>query len=339
MDCSRLASLTLSLTLIVPSLSAQPDPQRRGAMDGNAVVTALAFSHLYATPESLGPGKDRELKTKLIAGLGKTPELTWDTAGEFFDKSTFRTLSGGKDAISMERVGQLVSEKTPQSRQDMIAKTRKHADLLSTQFDQIEQHHHKPADELVAWVVKHYQVGKPLGVIVVCTGNTRRSMLGATMGNVAAAYHGLPDLHFYSGGTEPDAINPRTIATLKEIGLDIEATGKEAARGKKGDENPIYRVQWGKGMETAEFSKKYSDAANPQEKFAAMMVCSEAETACPNVAGATTRIPVLYLDPKAFDGAPFEAAKYAERRDDIGRFMLSVMTQARRRLEPAATPK
>jgi len=31
--------------------------------------------------------------------------------------------------------------------------------------------------------------------------------------------------------------------------------------------------------------------------------------------------------------AAFEAAKYAERRDDIGRFMLSVLMQVRRRLE------
>jgi arsenate reductase len=63
------------------------------------------------------------------------------------------------------------------------------------------------------------------------------------------------------------------------------------------------------------------------------MVCSEADTACPKVEGANVRIPVPYLDPKAFDGAPFEAAKYAERRDDIGRFMLCVMMQARRQLE------
>ena len=41
------------------------------------------------------------------------------------------------------------------------------------------------------------------------------------------------------------------------------------------------------------------------------------------------------MDPRLYDGAPFEAAKYAERRDDIGRFMLSVLMQARRRLEVA----
>jgi hypothetical protein len=328
----RIGLLLISLLTLVSRVSAQAE-KPADPKGGNAVATALAFAHLYGSPDALSPAKDRELKTKLIAALGKTPELTWDTASVFLDKEAFRKLSGGKDAISVEAMGQLVSDKTPQSRKDMNAKTRQHADLLSTQFDLIEEQHRKPAEQLVAWVVKNYKAGKPLGVVVICTRNTRRSMLGATMGNVAAAYGGLPDVRFYSGGTEPDAINPRTIATLKEIGLDIEPTGKEAARGKKGAENPIYRVQWGKGLETNEFSKAYTDAANPQENFAAIVVCSEAETACPNVTGATVRIPALYLDPKAFDGAPFESAKYAERRDDVGRLMLSVMTQARRRLE------
>ncbi len=35
------------------------------------------------------------------------------------------------------------------------------------------------------------------------------------------------------------------------------------------------------------------------------------------------------LDPKIYDDGAYEAAKYAERRDDIGRLMLSVMVQAR----------
>jgi arsenate reductase (thioredoxin) len=63
------------------------------------------------------------------------------------------------------------------------------------------------------------------------------------------------------------------------------------------------------------------------------MVCSEADAECPTVKGAGKRISSPYVDPKVYDGAPFEAAKYAERRDDMGRFMLSVMMQVRRRLK------
>lgn len=306
---------------------AQPAPKA-----GNGVATALWFAHHYAVPDALTPGKDRHLKVKLIAALGRSPELSREAASEFFDKDAFLKLAGDGGTVSVEKMERLLADKTPQSRKDLHAKTRLHADLLTTQFDMIEEAHRKPAGELVDWVVKNHRAGKPLAVVIICTGNTRRSMMGATLGNVAAAYYGL-DVRFYSGGTDPDAFNPRTIATLKEIGVEIEPTGKEAPRGTKNNANPIYRVKWGKGLETVEFSKKYTDAQNPQDGFAAVLVCSEADKSCPRVEGAGVRISVPYLDSKAFDGAPFESAKYAERRDDEGRFMLSVMMQARRRLE------
>jgi hypothetical protein len=316
-----------------PRLVAQKEPPQPVPKAGSPITTALWFSHAHAAPKSLTPGKDRQLKTLLISTIGKSPELSWASAADYFEKDAFQKIAGDGAAIPLETMERLLRDKTPRSRADMNAKTRLHADLLTTQFDLIEEAHHKPAEELVAWIVKNYQAGKPLGVIVICTRNTRRSMLGATMGNVAAAYYGLPEVRFYSGGTDPDAFNPRTIAALKEIGVEIESAGKEAPRGKEGHENPIYTVRWGKGLETVEFSKKYTDAQNPQDGFAAILVCSDADTNCPKVAGASARIAVPYLDPKAFDGAPFEAAKYAERRDDEGRFMLSVLMQARRRLE------
>ncbi|AWM41163.1 hypothetical protein C1280_32025 [Gemmata obscuriglobus] len=324
------------LAALPPRLTAEP---KRLSESPSPFTTALWFAHHFAAPGALTAGNDRQLKLKLTAALNKSPELPWEVANEFFDKGVLKALGDGGAPISVEKMGHLLREKCPQSRKDMFVKARLHADLLTTQFDMIEDAHQKRAEELVAWVVEHYRAGKPLGVIAVCTGNTRRSMLSATMGNVAAAYYGLPDVCFYSGGTDPDAINPRTVATLKEIGLEIEPTGKEATRGKKGGANPVYSVTWGKGLATREFSKVYSDPLNPQSGFAALLVCSEADTACPKVTGAAVRIPLPYLDPKSFDGAPFESAKYAERRDDIGRFMLSAMMQARRRLERDGTHK
>jgi arsenate reductase (thioredoxin) len=230
----------------------------------------------------------------------------------------------------MER---MLLEKTPHSRDDLFPNVRRHADLLTTQFDLIEERHRAAADELVAWMSTNYQSGKPLAVIVVCTGNSRRSILRSTMGNLAAAYYGLQNIHFYSGGTTPSAFNQRTVASLKEIGIEVEPTGKEAPRGSSGDANSIYQIRLGTGMETLEFSKLYSDAQNPQSGFAALMVCSQADAECPIVKGAGKRISAPYMDPKEYDGAAFEAAKYAERRDDIGRFMLSVLMQLHRRLE------
>jgi hypothetical protein len=149
------------------------------------------------------------------------------------------------------------------------------------------------------------------------------------MGNLAAAYYGMPEIRFHSGGTAPTAFNSRTVATLKAIGFEVEPTGKEAKRGESKTANPIYRVSWGEGFEVFEFSKHYADPANPQDGFAALMVCGEADAGCPFVKGATLCVSMPYLDPKIYDDGAYEAAKYAERRDDIGRLMLAVMVQAR----------
>ena len=85
-------------------------------------------------------------------------------------------------------------------------------------------------------------------------------------------------------------------------------------------------------MEAVEFSKRYDDPSNPQPGFAALMVCDEADAGCPAVRGAALRLSLPFADPKSFDDTPEEAARYAERRDDIGRLLVWVMEQARRRL-------
>jgi arsenate reductase (thioredoxin) len=107
-----------------------------------------------------------------------------------------------------------------------------HLEGLGRSFDLIGEDHRAAGQKLVDWIVDHYRPGQPLYVIVVCTGNSRRSILGATMGHIAAASCGLPEVRFHSGGTDPTAFNPRTIATLRAIGVEIEPTGQEAARGE-----------------------------------------------------------------------------------------------------------
>jgi len=254
----------------------------------------------------------------------------------------FNKLAGTDGRISPAELKHAVAAGVPESRDRLLPTIREHADSLTTSFDMIGETHRLAGQTLVDWIAKNYKPGQPLDVTVVCTGNSRRSILGATMGNVAAAYYGLPELRFHSGGTAPTAFNPRTVASLKAIGVEIEPTGQEAVRGEPQTANPVNKVRWGSAgeaasspMETMEFSKHYDDAANPQKGFAALMVCGEADALCPFVKGSALRVSMPYLDPKIYDGGSLEAAKYAERRDDMGRLMLATMMQARQRIVAA----
>ena len=260
------------------------------------------------------------------------------------EPETFKRLAGSDDRIEPGRNQTSGGIRRARKPERLLPKVREHADFLTTSFDMIDETHRLAGQKLADWIAKNYRPGKPLDVIVVCTGNSRRSILGATMGNIAAAYYGMPEIRFHSGGTAPTAFNTRTVNALKEIGVEVEPTGKEAARGEPQTANPMYRVRWGTpggtgepSLETTEFSKHYDDPANPQQGFAALMVCGEADAACPFVKGAAVRVSMPYLDPKIYDGGAYEAAKYAERRDDIGRLMLSVMMQARGRISSLRT--
>jgi protein-tyrosine-phosphatase len=300
--------------------------------DVGPLVRYLWLVHRYGNAESVQPQNDQKLKGKLSKALGRKGVLTAAGVQGFMDSSTFAKLAGYDDQLTPAEVKKLLDADVPEARRRLNPKVAAHADLLTTSFDMIDEAHREAGQKLVDWIVKNHKPGQPLHVTVICTGNSRRSILGATMGNIAAAYYDMPEIRFHSGGTAPTAFNSRTVAALKEIGVEVEPTGKEAPRGEARTANPIYIVRCGSDLEAMEFSKTYFDEANPQIGFAALMVCGEADAACPLVKGAGARISMPYLDPKVFDDSVYESHKYAERRDDIGRLMLCVMMQVRNRL-------
>lgn len=226
----------------------------------------------------------------------------------------------------------------PESRRRLLPGITEHVEGLARSLDRIGQDNREAGEALAGWIAENLRPGQPLGVIVVCTGNSRRSILGSTVGNVAAAYHGLPEVRFHSGGTDPTAFNPRTIAALRQVGVEVEPTGGRAPDGEASTGNPVYRVRWGwtgePPLETTEFSKRYDDPSNPRSGFAALMVCDEADAGCPTVRGASLRLSMPCADPKSYDDVPEEAARYAERRDEIGRLMIFVMMMVQDRLAP-----
>jgi arsenate reductase (thioredoxin) len=313
--------------------------------DVGPLMRALWLIQRYGTAEAVDPANDQRVKGVIFKALGSEGELTLAEVGGFMESDRFNKLVGTDGRISSEEIKQAVEAAAPESRVRLLPKVREHADALTASFDMIDEPHRLAGRKLVEWIAKTYRPGTPLDFIVVCTGNSRRSILGATMGNVAAAYYGMPEIRFHSGGTAPTAFNSRTVKTLKEIGVEVELTGKEASRGERQTANPVYPIRWGSPGDTGvptidatEFSKRYDDPANPQSGFVALMVCGEADAGCPFVKGSALRVSMPYLDPKIYDGGSLESAKYAERRDDMGRLMLSVLMQARQRIASTAVP-
>lgn len=190
------------------------------------------------------------------------------------------------------------------------------------EFDQISAERKEQLGLLSTYLSTKYQKRETPQLIVICTHNSRRSHMGQIWLAAGAEYLGLAELASYSGGTEATAFNPRSVTALKRCGLEINSQDGKAS-------NPVYQVRWKAEMEAYKaFSKKFSDAPNPTEAFAAIMVCSEADEACPYVPGAEFRLALPFEDPKAFDDTDLEAEKYSERAAQIAREILFALKEA-----------
>ena len=189
-------------------------------------------------------------------------------------------------------------------------------------FDQISNDRKETLQELALFIREKLDENKEVKLIFICTHNSRRSHMSQIWASVAAHYYQLPNVHTFSGGTEATAFNPRAVAALRRTGLTINKMTK--------GNNPRYQVQLdGNDLVEEAFSKKYDDPANPQEGFAAIMTCSQADEACPFVPGAALRISLPYDDPKEADGTPQEAIRYDERSKQIATEMLYLLKQVK----------
>lgn len=147
-------------------------------------------------------------------------------------------------------------------------------------------------------------------LVLVCTHNSRRSHISQLVAWAAARWHGRGQVQCFSSGTEATEFDRRAIAALQRVGFQI---AEQRARISP-FEAPV-----------PVFSKALDHSSLPKKDFVAVMVCGQADAACPFVPGATRRVSLPYDDPKAFDGTEREAAAYDECVERIGRDLAWVM--------------
>ncbi len=196
---------------------------------------------------------------------------------------------------------------------------QQYIDARCKEFSQIPADRKALLEQLSTFVSQELAAGHEVKLSFICTHNSRRSHLSHLWAHAAAANYGIPNIQTFSGGTDATAFNPRAVAALKRAGFTIEKEDQT--------ENPVYLVKIAVDAEPQRcFSKRYDAPPNPTQDFGAVMVCSQADTSCPTVAGAKKRIALPFEDPKVSDGREDETQVYDERCAQIARELLYVFS-------------
>ena len=191
---------------------------------------------------------------------------------------------------------------------------------LRPHLDELPPERRATLDRLAEFVRARRLVGSPARLTFICTGNSRRSHLAQLWAAAAARYCGIAGVETYSGGTEPSAFDPRTIAALERAGFVVDEP----------DDDGHHRVHLAPDIAPLEsFSKRFDDPTNPRAGFVAVMTCSEADEECPFAPGAALRVSLPYDDPQAADGTPEEASRYDERSREVAIEMLYLFSRVR----------
>jgi arsenate reductase len=114
---------------------------------------------------------------------------------------------------------------------------------------------------------------RPVRILVVCTGNSARSILGEAM----FRHLGGDRVEVHSAGTHPVGLNPRAIAVLREAGINTEGLRSKAV---------------------TEYLGQSFDYV--------ITVCDSARDACPVFPGVHETMHWSYPDPAAVEGSEEE---------------------------------
>jgi arsenate reductase len=210
----------------------------------------------------------------------------------------------------------------PAGGRDMYTQVARSVEDRIDEFDRIPAERRERLDAIARFVLDQRRASDAARLSFICTHNSRRSHMAQIWAQVAAEHFGIDRVETYSAGTEVTAFNPRAVAALERAGFRIDVAESSS------DANPRYAVRFADdAMPMTAFSKRFDHAANPSEEFAAVMVCTDADEACPFVPGAADRFAIPYEDPKIADGTPREADAYDERCRQIAREMLYLFSR------------
>ena len=155
----------------------------------------------------------------------------------------------------------------------------------------------------------------------VCTHNSRRSALSQAL---AAAFNHQTqkNIHaIYSGGAEVTRIHPNTLATLRDLGFQIDLEDDSSA-------NKRYLLRYAEEAAGIPlFSKTFDDAENALP-YHAVMVCAAGDAACPFIPMALSRTLIPFEDPGAWDDTEQAPEAYLKTATQIAneiQYLMSIL--------------
>ncbi len=185
--------------------------------------------------------------------------------------------------------------------------------------DSIEASRKQLLEPLADYLKGKYQQNESIALQFICTHNSRRSHLGQVWALAMASFYQIDDILSFSGGTQVTAVYPQILKTLQEQYFKVQIVDNS--------KNPLYAVLIDENNELYLFSKKYDHSSNPEESFAAIMTCSQADGDCPFIPGAERRFAITYEDPKIADGTDQESSQYLIRSIQIATEMKYVFSK------------
>ena len=138
----------------------------------------------------------------------------------------------------------------------------------------------------------------------VCTHNSRRSQFSQVWATVAAKINNI-EASCHSSGVEVTAVPQNVLDSLERFGFDYKVEGEGNAK--------CHITHPEVAIDITLFSKTISHPDNPTQDFIAVMVCDQANEACPFIPGAFKRVPLTFSDPKTYDGTPQAQEMYDAR--------------------------
>ncbi|MBK6833419.1 MAG: protein-tyrosine-phosphatase [Bacteroidetes bacterium] len=204
----------------------------------------------------------------------------------------------------------------------MLPALNQYCQSLVNDFSLISDERKSRLEKISNYISEKSKEGKTANLIYICTHNSRRSQFGQVWAQAAANYYNVRNVFSYSGGTEVTAFHKNAANALIRAGFHIE-------RPEDGT-NPVFYVTYDDASFPGMcFSKKYDHVDNPPNNFLAVLTCSEADEACPNIHNEDLRVSTTYEDPKAFDGTDLQDAKYDERCKQIALETLYVFSKVK----------